>query len=240
MRIGKERKRELEKAFEAPKPMNKKAFLAQLPKAQIGYREFMFYQIAYMPKRVWLISASIFGISLYGAWFMQRSMIWAISAMMPFAALTVTTENARSAAYGMEELEMAARFSLRSIVLARLGVLGIFHLLLLILLVCVGNRDNAYTLLQSGIYLTVPYLATTFFGLAVSRKVHGKEVIYICMGIAVTVSGFYGIAGRTIEIAYQSAYFGWWLAAFFAFALGLASEYHKIIRQTEELAWNLQ
>lgn len=227
------------RAFEAPHSMKKEAFLAKMPKARIGYMECILLQIPYMPRKTWLVSVFILSMAIYGARFVQRDMLWVISAMMPFVALTMTTENARSAVHGMEELEMAARFSLRSVMLARLVALGISHLLFLCILVPVSYGRNAYTLLQTGIYLAVPYLATTVPGLAVARKVHGKESVYICMGIAIAVSGFHGMMSGAVKDAYANAYFGWWVALFFLLLGALAAECHKTMRQTEELTWNL-
>ena len=44
--------------------------------------------------------------------------------LLPFVALLAVTEGTRSAVYGMEELELATRFSLKSVLLARLCLVG--------------------------------------------------------------------------------------------------------------------
>ena len=45
------------------------------------------------------------------------------------------------------------------------------------------------TIMQTGVYLLVPYLLTTFSGLWIIRKIRGKETIYGCMAAAVVISG---------------------------------------------------
>lgn len=240
MRINKKTKKMLQDAFEAPEPMRKEAFLKQLPKAQISHVEFMVLQTAYIKKWVWLASLFLFGIALKGASFLERDMLWKISALMPFIALAVTTENARSAAYGMEELEMASRFSLRSVLLARLGILGASHLLLLCFLIPVSLRSNLYSPLQTGIYLTVPYLLTVVSGFMAARKIHGKESLYACMGIAAMVSVLDITLGGSAAAVYSAEYFFWWIAAFFLLSVILAAECRRTIKEAEELTWNLQ
>ena len=55
---------------------------------------------------------------------MEKDVLWIISALIPFIAMSILTENARSGIYLMAELEMAARFSLKSVILARMEILG--------------------------------------------------------------------------------------------------------------------
>lgn len=237
MRIKKETKKMLQDAFEAPEPVRKEAFLKQFPKAQISHIEFMVLQAAYIKKWLWLASIFIFGIALREASFLERNMLWRISALMPFIALAVTTENAGSAAYGMEELEMASRFSLRSVLLARLGILGTSHLLLLCFLIPVSLRSNLYSPLQTGIYLTVPYLLTVTLGLMAARKIHGKESLYACMGIAAMVSVVTITFGSCAATVYRAEYFFWWIAAFFLLLVVLAAEWKQTIKEAERYGY---
>ena len=51
---------------------------------------------------------------------MNSNVLWITAALLPFVALLAVTEGTRSAVYGMEELELATRFSLKSVLLARL------------------------------------------------------------------------------------------------------------------------
>lgn len=227
-------KKALQEAFAAPEPLRKEEFIKKMPKVQISNIEFMFLQAAYMKKWVWLVSVLIFAVILKGAYSAGWNMVWTISAFMPFIALSVTTENAKSAAHHMEELEMASRFSLKSVMLARLGILGCSHFLLLCLFVPIGLKNSSYTLLQTGVYLTVPYLLTVVPGLAVVRKVRGKESFYMTIGIAVLVSMSHMIVSNNVDYLYDISCFSWWIAALTALMAVAALECRRTIRQTEE------
>lgn len=229
-------KEALRNALEAPPPLKKEQFLKTVSTSEISHMEFMLLQTGHIKKWIWAVSALLFGTALYGAYFMEKNMIWTVSAMMPFIALAVTTENARPAAYGMEELEMACRFSLKSIVMARLGILGFFHLILLCLFAPVCVRNSSFTILQTGVYLTVPYLMTAVSGLAVVRKVHGKESLYLCMGIAAAVSCMNIIlSSGTNQICYSMQYFSRWVAALAALIFLLIMECRKTMTQAERI-----
>ena len=239
MRISRDMKKKLETAYEAPEPLSKEKFLRKLPKAQISHTEFMLIQAAYMKKWVWIVSVLVLGIALKSVSFLERNMLGVFSALMPFIALTVTTENTKSAVYGMEELEMASRFSLRSVVLARMGILGGVHFVLICCLIPVSLQNQIYGPLQAGVYLTVPYLLTVIPGLMAARRIHGKESGYVCAGIAVIVSVAFITQGSN-GVVYRENYFSWWLAAFFILIIMLGAEWRRAIKETEELAWNLQ
>ncbi len=62
-----------------------------------------------------------------GGFFASENTVWIVSAFTPFLALLLIAESTKSAIYGMNELEMSARFSLKSVVLARLIILGVFN-----------------------------------------------------------------------------------------------------------------
>lgn len=237
------RKRALLDAFAAPEPIDKKRFLKTIPRQQISCMEFMLQQVHYIKKRIWLLSVIIFGMVLLGVCFtdfLEQDVLWVISSMMPFLALTIVTEHIRSAVYGMEELEMASRFSLKSVVLARMAIIGIFHFLVLCLLIPFGYYNSTYTLLQTGVYMIVPYLLTTLLGLTVVRKNHGKESAYLCMGIAVIVSGSYIILLNTCTFFFRGEYLGGWITALAVLLGAVIMEGYKIIKQTEEPIWSLQ
>lgn len=229
------RKEMLREAFEAPAPVDKERFIRTVPRPQMSHMEFMVLQTGYMKKWIWIVSASVFGIALEGACFWNQDMLWVIASLMPFIALTLTTENVRSAVYGMEELEMASRFSLRSVVLARLGILGFFHMILLCVLAPLSSQNSVHTVFQTGIYLIVPYLITTVLSLAAARRHHGKEAFYLCMGIAALVSALHVVMSGGAGWLYREDYFRWWAAAFIVLSAGLIMECRKMIRQTEEL-----
>lgn len=237
--MKKNTKKYLQLVFDAPAPTEKQAFLNTLQPPSITLFSFMLTQIAYIRKWVWFMSSLLFAAAVAGSLLMSQDILWMLSAFIPFLALSIITENARSSVYQMAELEMASRFSLKSLILARMGILGIFHFLLLCLLLPLTQIHGVTTLLQSGVYLLVPYLLTTILGLWLIRRIPGKEAFYACMGMAVTVSGVSIILKYTAASLYHSSCFRWWIAALILLLLLAAFEYYKTIHETEGMICSL-
>lgn len=228
----------LEEAFAAPEAKHKKEFLQSVRQPQISTFEFMRLQASYIRKRVWLVSVLILVMAVMSAGFVGKDSIAVISAMIPFIALCAVAESARSEVYCMAELEMASRFSLRSIMLARLGMIGGFHVLILCVLVPFVGKSALLPFAQVGVYLSIPYLLTSILGLVAVRKVHGKEAIYLCMGISVVMSFLNLTLKEQIPGIYEGKWLIWWCILGVYLSVKVWSEYKKAIYQTEELAWS--
>ena len=237
--MNKELKNALKESFEAPAPTRKKEFLRSIQKPSINIFQFVGTQISYISKWVWGVSVLILTVALIGAEYLELDMLWCISAFMPLLALSVLTESGRSETYGMAEFELSTQFSLKSVVLARLGILGIANLALFGLLVPFAYMNNEASILQTGVYMACPYLLTTFGGLWAVRKVHGKEATYLCAGIAVAVSAGNLLGYQSFPTFYAGQGFIWWIAAFILFGIGTTNQCYQMVKQTEELAWNL-
>lgn len=237
--MKKELKNALIESFDPPAPTRKKAFLRSVPKPPIRIFEFVCTQTAYIRKWVWGISALIFGAAFIGAEYLERDMLWFVSALMPLLALSVLTESGRSEAYGMAEFELSTRFSLKSVVLARLWILGAVNFALFCLLVPFACRNSDAGILQTGVYMACPYLLTTFGGLWAVRKVRGKEAAYLCAGIAVGVCTGSLMLHQSFPIVYTDQVFIWWIAAVIILGIGTTNQCCQMIKQTEELAWSL-
>ena len=232
-------KKELQKAFEAPAPTRKGEFLKTIPQPEISNLSFMLSQIEYIPKYVWGLFGLLFGTALVGGCFREKDVLWIVSALIPFAALSVLTGNVRSDIHRMTELEMSARFSFKSVILARMGILGASHLLLLIFLIPICAVYNAASVLQTGLYLLVPYMLTTSVGLYAIRKTHRTDSMYICMGIAIAISGFSIFIQNTFPGVYGMKYTPIWLIVLIILMISTIKEMVKNIMQTEELTWSL-
>lgn len=237
--MNKELKNVLKESFEAPVPIRKKAFFRSIQRPSISMPEFVCAQSAYIRKWVWGISVLIFAVAFIGAEWLERDMLWCLSAFMPFLALSVLTESGRSETYGMAEFELSTRFSLKSVVLARLGILGAANLALFLLLVPFAYRNNGAGILQTGVYLACPYLLTTFGGLWAVRKMRGKEAVYLCAGIAAAVSTGNIFLYDSFPIVYMGQRFRWWITALIIFGIGTIIQCCQMVKQMEELTWNL-
>lgn len=236
--MNKKLKKALQNAFEPPEPVHEKEFIKQFPRPVISTKSFIVSQIGYIPKYVWITSFAVFLIALAGAGLFEKDMLWVISALIPFIAVSFVAENARSDTYHMTEFEMAARFSLKGIILARMGILGICHFFLLTLLIPISAIYSSATVLQAGLYLLVPYLLTTFTGLWAVRKIHGRESVYVCMGIAISVSGLNMLVKTIFPYIYTDEYNLNWLILLLIIGISVIIELRKNLKQREELAWN--
>lgn len=232
-------KRELQSFYQIPEPVGKDKFLRKIADQEINIRaetelfaskynersfgrgkpgeitlaKFLWIQLGYIRKWNWLTAAGIFLFALFGGKFFDQALLWCLSAAVPFLALAAVSEISRSVRYGMQELELASRFSLRTVTAARMGILGIADLLLLGFLspaVCRidvniataagivqagGDSIRRMPLLIYGIYILIPYFLTAFLNLLAVRKIHGRESLYVCMGITALVSGICVVSG---------------------------------------------
>lgn len=230
----------LQIALEAPAPRRKEQFLKNLPREEHGVSNlaFMLSQAAYIQKGVWLISVLVLAGAVWGAGYYRQEAVCVVSALMPFVAVSTLVENARSTVHNMAELEMASRFSLRSVLLARMSIMGLVHLLLFAIIVPFVGNTQMVSLGRTGVYLLVPYLLTNVLGLYFSRKFHGLGKSYFFLGIACMVSVLGFAARGMLPILYDSQQFGWWIVALLLLVGMAISAYRKILEQTEELLWN--
>lgn len=229
----------LQKIFEAPPPRHKEAFIRNLPQPRLNCLSFMLLQAGYMPRWIWVLSAVLLALSLAAACLLNQDILYILSAMIPFAAVSSGIESGRSQIYAMEELEMSSRFSLKSVLLARMGILGISHLILLGFLIPLGSIHSPANLLQTGVCLLTPYLASTVTGLWISRKIRGKEAVYAYLGAATAVSGIQMYLQTTLPEYYQTNYFHRQIVLLLLLTAATIYESIKIIQETEELRWNL-
>ena len=103
-------------------------------------------------------------------------------------ALTTIAEGSRSVRFGMDELEMHTRFSLHSVICARLFLAGVVNLIVLTALIpflCTAwGTGPAVT---SGILLA-PYLLTCTLDLMILRRSRNRNSITLCAAAGTGVS----------------------------------------------------
>lgn len=184
----KQLKRALKSVYQPPEPAGKQAFLDRIEDMQLTILGFVRTQLRYIRPWGWLLSIGIFLAALALAWQADRQAVWMISALLPFAALSTITEMNRSVRYGMDELELASRFSLKAVMLARLSILGLGNLLLVVLLTPILSVWGQMTIIETGFYILCPYSLTAFCDLHILRRWHGRENMYACVGTAALVS----------------------------------------------------
>ena len=229
---------ELKDAWEAPVPERKASFLREIRHIQVSTADFVKSQLFYIRKRVWGLSLLVLAAALVCVHFMERDRLWAISAMVPFIALGAVMEETRSVRFGMWELEQSARFSLKSVTLARMIAIGLVHLGILVILIPLSGGNGSVSLWKCAVYLVVPYLLTTVSGLIAARKLPDNQGSYVCMGCAVLVSLLCMYARGVLPWVYEERYFVWWCVLALYLAGSVYKEYKRMIYQTEDFAWN--
>ena len=211
-----------------------------------GLPAFVLSQITYISKGIWWLSAAVFAAACLLAASPgmagdrnQNQVIWGISALAPLLAMTVIAESGRSQSCQMAELEMATRFSLRSVALARLGILGLENLGMLILFVFMGRGGDGAgqggSMVQAGLGILLPYLLTSFLGLRIVRSFRGREAVYYCFGMAACISILVFMTHDHIRYLYQERNLLWWAAGTFALGVGTVKQYVRLVGDTAEL-----
>ena len=253
-------KEELQCAFAAPKPQRREAFLQLLSERSLGTEQsletdrllktglpsFVLSQVMYISKGIWWLSAAVFAAACLLAASPgmagdrnQNQVIWGISALAPLLAMTVIAESGRSQSFRMAELEMATRFSLRSVALARLGILGLENLGMLILLAFMGRGGDGAgqdgSIVQAGLGILLPYLLTSFLGLRIVRSFRGREAVYYCFGMAACISILVFMTPGHMRYPEQERNLLWWAAAAFALGVGTVKQYVRLVGETAEL-----
>lgn len=222
----------------SPLPQKRDSFLTGSPQTYMSHGAFVLTQAGYIRGWVWALSLAVFGVLVGVAGQRPGEALWVAMGMMPFLALIAAQEHMRSNVHNMAELEMATRFSVKSVLLARMALLGGFHLALLLLLLPVLGLCGQSGLLRTGIYLLTPYLLTTFLSMAWARKVRGRESLYLCFGIAVVVSSLQAAAGN-MDNWYSARLFPWWVLVLAALIVGNIWEYYQAICCTDSIYENM-
>lgn len=236
-------KAQIKSAFNAPKSAKKKEFLQYLSFPKATYTDFIFSQIGYIRKRVWLLSGAIVIGAFFGLKYVYADnvfcMLWLISSVLPFVTLTAVTEILRSTSYHMAELEMSCRYSLADIVLVRLGILGStnFFAFIALLLLFIGKTN--YGLLRLGAYLFVPFMLTCTLSLVLLNHFKIRETTYICGGISCFVSILNSVLVNSWQSMFTDRYLFLWEIVFFVLLSLMVFQTIKLIKKMEELGWNL-
>ena len=195
-------------------------------------------QIRYIRWWVWLLSLAVSGFILMTATLSAESNPWYIAALTPFLALLVITENGRAQLYQMEELELACRMSRRSVILARMVALGLFHLVLFGLLTPLLAVWSTVEAVQAGVYLLTPYLLTSALGMELTRRIRGREGLLACGAVTAAISVSGPIAVNIRPALYQPENLIWWGAALVAAMIAAAVEFTLNVKNMGELQWN--
>ena len=219
------------RAFEPPAPQGKRAFLRYLPRKRRTVGHLIGSQVRYIHVASWGCSLLVLAAAMYFGIAGQEISLWWLSALTPFLSMTLVTELSRSAAHGMEELELATRYSLRTVVLGRLVLLGLFNLTVLLVLLLWLPSPDGY--LRLGLHLLLPYLASALLSLRLVQRVRGTEGYLAALAVACLVGSGVWAVEAWIRIPAS-----WWLAAALVLLVRTVREFGTVLKRSEEYEWN--
>lgn len=231
-------KRKLKEEYPQPDLERKQVFLNQLEEPELSLIEFVWMQMGYLRKWSWILGIGMLLLTFVAEHHLKEWNLCFLSSAVPFVAVGVVTEFCRSQRYGMEELELSSRFSLKMVVLSRLGILGTGDLLLLAAGVPLLWGIGYHSVVNTAVYILIPYLLTVFSSLWAVRHWRGKEGGYFSIGIAGCISLFYLAFGNTkawISLFLEKER---WVVLLILLLFLSGKEFRKILKDTEEYIWN--
>ena len=230
-RINKE---QLKKLYEAPEPTGKRAFFRGLELKPLNTGKILWMQCRYISWWEWILSVFVLGGTVILEFFYGKNVLGILLSVVPLFAVIGVSDSVRSVTWGMSELEMSARFSLKSIVLARMVVAGIVNAVLELLFAFLAGGDFGKNVL----YLMVPFLISAYGSLILVRTIPGKDGIYACAGLGAFVSAMMEFSILQYSWIYQTRYTGIWFAVVCLIMYLIIKEGKRNIRKMEELVWN--
>ena len=188
----------------APEPERKAEFFKRLAEqgltdrrpAAMSQGDFLWRQFSYIPKWIWVLSGALL-LVIMGSICLQPCGLNPGNlnsdnynpggypfALTPLLAALVLLETGRSFRFQMTELEYTARFSLRSVMLARMFCVGAVDTAGLLIVICAVRRRLSFSPLRVFLYMMVPYLCAALLGSVYERKKradHGAGTVLICV-----------------------------------------------------------
>ena len=177
--MKKKMKNFISQAYTPPIPNRKEEFLRSLNYPKVRRTDFIFSQLGYIRKRVWIASLFLYLAAILLGSHIDRGdmkLLWSFSAILPYLAMITITETTRSKVYGLAELELTTRYNLRCILFARMTALGVGNLMTLILMLPILAGKINLNIFKIGIYLLVPYLITSFLSYKIINQVRTKDL----------------------------------------------------------------
>ena len=204
--------------------------------SELSFASFLAIQTRIIPARIWMAQAAVIAFALW------------VCAMVPvegFANCAATALGsvvagagvplaAASRTYGMAELECACRFNCRSVVAARMAVIGAVDALMLGVSACVAPVLTESHALSFAVYACVPYFAVCAGSFAVSRRMRNVSAPAASAACVLVAIGACVLMQRFVPWTYSSAAIGVWAVAAAAAGVWLAREAHAFLRDASE------
>lgn len=204
--------KEIKKYFEAPEPARKQEFLERAAKQaavrnKISLLYMLWIQFSYISKFLWVLSALIFAGAFIAAGYIGSQIVWCLSASMPFIVTFSLSASLRSVIYGMQEFEMSSRFTLKSIIMSRVIILGAINISLLFIAAFLSGNG----MWRSALYMLVPYLLSATGGFIILRKFPSREGVGLSSVFCIVISLIDMKSINSYSFIYEARYTGIWI-----------------------------
>ena len=200
----------------------------------INHGDFLLRQFLYVGKWIWLLSAVLL-LCITGICYGNTGNY--PFALTPLLAAGILVETGRSFRWKMAELEYTARFSLRSVMLARMFLVGIVETAGLLVVIWVVRPWFSYSLIRVFLYMMVPYLAASLLGSVYERK-NRSDNSWGSMIICFLSSGFFAAAPYCLSSLYEERFTVIWTVVFILLVFSLVVSMRRWICELEEAVWN--
>ena len=202
-------KKQLRGIYAAPPPVSKRKFFRELPPPPMSTGYILWLQFSHISISSWFVSLAMLLAVLYLRHSYSEEGVAMVLASMPFLATVSVVESFRSRLYGMEELEMSSRFSLKSILLARMCIMGLENTLLGMVIAFLLPGNVFQTILRIFVF----YLAAAHICFRIVRELAGREGILSCFGLAAAGCIFILYTMTAFPVLYMGRYDYIWLLA---------------------------
>ena len=200
----------------------------------ISHREFLAIQFRYIEKCTWGLSGVLL---LFIFRICTRNSGNYPFALTPLLAAGILFETGRSGRRNMAELEQAARFSVRSVILSRAFLLGAVNTAGLMIVILAVRPFFSYSLTRVFLYMMVPYLTASLLGSLYERK-YRNDKGWGSVAICILSSAIFASVPLLFSQLYEERLILIWAAALAAVTCGLAVLLCKNVSERREPAWN--
>lgn len=225
----------LEHYYAAPGPQRKQAFLNRLCVPRRRMRVLLFAQLRYIPKVVWILSLVLFAAMIAVENLFSAAYAGSVYALVPFLSAVTVSASMCSCRYHMAELEGTTLFSLGSVVMMRMLLLGFGNLLFLA--VFAFFLEPSFFLVEF-MYILAPYMLTGSGSLFVYRRYAQRDANYMSLAISGFVAALELYTTKSAVFLFEESRAGLWAFLCISLVALFGFQMRKSMQAMEELVWN--
>lgn len=235
----KELKKRIADAYRVECSEKQRCFVGSYQRRELRLRELLLMQLNYLKLPYAIILACLFCFFVSAVNGADAKKVLTMASFLPFLSVLALADLGSSERFGMDELEMSTRLSLRTLKAVRLSLAGIIGVVSILSCACVCRVLFAYSMPFALLLAGFPYLVTSSACMALLRSWHAKENIYGCAVIAAVVSVCSLTAVDRSALEAIAVHRLGCLVLFAAAVSWAAKEMYAYLKNSEEYQWNL-